>query len=107
MDGSIDLHVVGATYPQRDTVLTASSSCKRPFLTRRSVGGSSGLPIPGQKFVEAGYRMSSGHPVENVFQIGIGFDAIEFGGRDKRGHDGPPIGAAVRVGKRWFLRPIG
>ena len=35
-------------------------------------------PSPRQEFVETVDRISVGHPLQDVAQIGIGFDAVEF-----------------------------
>ena len=37
-------------------------------------------PNPRQEFVETVDRMPVGHPLQDVAQIGIGFDAVEFAG---------------------------
>ena len=52
---------------------------KRPFLTRRS----GGRPVPGQEVVEAVGRMTVGHALEDVLEVGVRLAVVELGGGDQ------------------------
>lgn len=47
--------------------------------------------------------MAVGHALERIFEVGIGLDPTEFCGCEKRGDDGPSIGAAVGAGEQMVL----
>jgi hypothetical protein len=40
-------------------------------------------PVPGQEVVEAVGRMTVGHAIENVFQVGARLAVVELGGCDQ------------------------
>ena len=62
-------------------VRTLTARRKRPnFAHRSGIDMSVRPPNPRQEFVETVDRMSVGHPLQDVAQIGIGFDAVEFAG---------------------------
>lgn len=47
--------------------------------------------------------MAVGHAFEDVLEIAVGFDFVEPGGGEKRGDDGPTVGAAIGTGKQMVL----
>src|SRR5438552_18912810 len=49
--------------------------------------------------------MAVDHAVEDVFQVGIGFDAIELGSRYERADGGPSLCAAIGPGEEMILAP--
>jgi hypothetical protein len=63
------------------------------------------FPNPRQEFVETVDRMSFDHPLQDVAQIGIGFDVVELAGFDQRTDDRPPVTATVASGKEMVLAP--
>src|SRR5690348_1662719 len=49
--------------------------------------------------------MTVDHAVEDVFEVGIGFDAIELGSRYERADGGPSLCAAVGPSEEMILAP--
>ena len=47
--------------------------------------------------------MSADDPGDDVGEIGVRLDAVELGGFDERGDDGPMLGAAVGAGEEGIL----
>ena len=47
--------------------------------------------------------MSADDPGDDVGEIGVRLDAVELGGFDERGDDGPMLGAAVGAGEERIL----
>ena len=49
--------------------------------------------------------MAIDHAIEDVFEVGIGLDAIEFGSRYERADCGPSLGTAVGAREQMVLAP--
>ena len=49
--------------------------------------------------------MAMCHALEHIFEVGIGFDVVEFRGGEKRRDDGPSIRAAIGPGEQMVLAP--
>ena len=58
----------------------------------------SGLPVPGQEFVQAGLRYV-GDAVEDVGQPSLRVDAFELGRADQGVHHSSPRAAAIGTGE--------
>ena len=62
------------------------------------VGLAQELPFPGQQFVQT--RCGKiGDTGEDVGEPGLGIDVVETASRDRRQHDGGPVGSALRAGE--------
>lgn len=60
-------------------------------------------PVPRQQLVESVVRMAVDHPLENVAQIGVGFDLVEPAGLDQRADRRPARAAAVAAREQMVL----
>ena len=47
--------------------------------------------------------MALGHAVEDIPEVGIGLDVIEFGGSDERGDHGPAVTTSIGSGEEMVL----
>jgi hypothetical protein len=76
----------------------------RPELARRS-GLDMNLRFPGprQQFVETVDGMSIDHARQDVGEVSVGFDAVEFAGFDQRADCCPACPAAVTAGEQMVL----
>ena len=63
-----------------------------------------GSPSPWQKFVAAIVRPETDEADENIGQIGLGLDAVQFPGLYQRSQDRPIFGAVIMTAKRALLR---
>jgi hypothetical protein len=62
-----------------------------------------GGPGPGEKFVETAHRPEVDEPEENIGEIGLRVDALEFAGFDQRRDTCPILGPAIVTGKKSIL----
>ena len=62
--------------------------------------GIPGFPGPRQELVEPIDWVSVDHALEHVDEIGVGLDAVEFGGFNQRADDRPTLAAPVASGKQ-------
>ena len=56
-----------------------------------------------RQFIDAAVGMSADDPGDDVGEIGVRLDAVELGGFDERGDDGPMLRAAVGAGEERIL----
>ena len=59
-----------------------------------------GGPVPRKQFVEAIDRVTLDEAGEDVGEIGLRIEAVEFAGLDERGEDRPMVAAVVGAGKQ-------
>jgi hypothetical protein len=60
-------------------------------------------PVLGQKLVGSAHRMTVGHALKDILEIGEGPDIVELGAGDERANGRPAFGAAVRSGEQVVL----
>jgi hypothetical protein len=58
---------------------------------------------PGQEFVDAAVRMAVDDFADQISEIGVRIDAVEFAGLDQRSNDRPMFAAAVGAGEQRIL----
>ena len=58
---------------------------------------------PGHEVVDAALGMAGDEALEDVGEVGVGIDAVQFAGFDQRGDDGPVLGALVGAGEERVL----
>src|ERR1700722_14293354 len=58
---------------------------------------------PGQEIVDLTVRMAVDDSGDDVFGVGVGFDATQLTGLDQRSDDGPVLAAAIGAGEECVL----
>src|ERR1700722_4307098 len=61
------------------------------------------LVSPGQEFVDAAVGMAVDDLTDNVSEIGVRIDAVEFAGLNQRCDDCPMLAAAIGAGEQRIL----
>ena len=66
-----------------------------------------GFPCPRQEIAETVRGVAIGHSLQDIGEVGVGFDAIQLRGFDQRAEDGPAPGAAIAAGEQMVLAAKG
>ena len=61
------------------------------------------FPVPGQQLADAVDGMAGEELGEDVGEIGLGIDGVQFAGFDERGEDRPVLAAAIGAGEERVL----
>jgi hypothetical protein len=74
-----------------------------PCGRRSGSAGAGQPPSPGRELIDLALGMTVDQPGQDIFEIGLGIDGVEFAALDQGGEDGPVVGAVVGAGEQAVL----